>query len=132
MPTLKNRRGWPKALVVIADAIGDDAALKLIDDMGGTRLRIPSHPRPNSLLSVTLGHAMAQALAEVLAGTDVDIPSAARLRSKKSSILSAINAGGTTRDIARAHGVTMRYVRQLKADAAAEGPKASPMGQRVA
>lgn len=111
---MTGRRGWPATMVTIAEAIGDDAARSLVNGLGGTRIRIPRHPRPDSHLTKVLGPVAVLHLATALAGAEFDIPTAAILRCKKTAILGSIEAGGNAREIAREHGVTMRYVRRLK------------------
>lgn len=110
---MSERRGWPASLVVVADAIGDEAALTLVKRMGGTRLRIPRHPRSGSNLTEAIGLPAARMLADMLWGAEIEIPTVA-VRSKKLAILRSIEEGGSTLDIARKHGVCTRYVRRLK------------------
>lgn len=93
------------------------AALKLLQEWGGTKRYIPAHPRPGSPLVEIVGMEAAQVLADLCGSTDYDIPSRAWLgglgATQKAAIL---RAEGGTREVAEALGCSERYVRMVRDD----------------
>ena len=104
-------RGWPASLVEIAEVIGQPAALRLVDAYGGTVCYVPQ--------SVDAGHRLAQSIGLVAAGhlvaryggEKVEVPVLHVARTRKAMIA---QAEGGVAEIARALGVTRRWVRAVR------------------
>ncbi|WP_439596478.1 sigma factor-like helix-turn-helix DNA-binding protein [Falsiroseomonas sp.] len=64
----------PAELDYLADRIGPEATLAVVEQFGGTRIPIPRHPNQGSKLARAIGLAATQALSEWRGGEDVKIP----------------------------------------------------------
>ncbi|KGJ18707.1 Mor transcription activator family protein [Paracoccus sanguinis] len=109
--------------------LGLPARLRLVANAGGQRRPIPHMASAgNSKLAGEVGADVARWLASRFAGEDIDIPNdTSTARSAKSARLVAdiLEAGLTeptrsANDLARAHGVTRRWVVMLRAALRAE------------
>jgi len=102
----------PRAL---AERLGYDAGLLLMRKLGGTQVLVPTTTR-GSVISRALGEDAALVMAELFGGSYIDIPLGTRLQSieKREAILAR---KGSSTSVARALGVTRRYVNMLRADA---------------
>lgn len=89
------------------------AALRLVAAWGGTKQRIPEHPRPDSQLAKLIGLDAALILAEHYPGWH-DVPTTAGLRSLKQCIL---RRPESTRETALALKTSESYVRRVRRDA---------------
>ncbi|MCX9146599.1 hypothetical protein [Erythrobacter sp. WG] len=112
----------PQVLDDIARLAGEDAARKVAEAVGGTRVYIPPVPGPDHWLSKLVGLEAARKIGDHFtggfAGTPLEIPLAdtgfiARMQAKCDAMLLA----GTysERDIARACEYTIRTVRRRRA-----------------
>jgi hypothetical protein len=114
--TPTSRRGWPLALVRVADVIGDAAALKLMAACGGDKLYVPVRPIPTHDITRAIGPDAAALLSAAFGGQQIEIPNGRHLHSAKSRIAEAIASGDAgSHDLARATGATARHVRRVKA-----------------
>ncbi len=67
----------PSVLQEIAEVIGDELIMKLVDHFGGIRIYVPTHPRkvrPSHPLAVAIGLDHARQLTEAFAGEELSIP----------------------------------------------------------
>jgi Mor family transcriptional regulator len=107
----------PSLLQDIANTIGFDAAMKLVERFGGTRIYVP---RPQSMawnhpLSEALGSPDAVRLAHAFQGEAVEIPlatDAQRFR-RDVEIVSAYSQGATQRELAQKYRTSERNVRKI-------------------
>lgn len=113
-------RGWPAALVRIAEVTSTAAALKLVDAFGGTSIYVPQSITSEDRLALILGAEAAVALAEAFGGDRLDIPTMAFARHRKAMI---IQAEGSARVVARRLGVTERYVRMVRNAGSTHDPR---------
>ncbi|WP_338665011.1 hypothetical protein VQH23_07500 [Pararoseomonas sp. SCSIO 73927] len=98
----------PAELSPIADLIGREALLRLIETHGGTRLFIPERPVEGSVLTGAVGLPAALALSSRMAGTYLKVPLA---RAWRAAILR--HYGATNPQIARALGVTEGAIERM-------------------
>ena len=112
----------PGALADIAAVAGEEAALAIAAERGGTQVYIPPQPDREHWLSRLVGHKAAVAIADRLTcgvgGMRVELPlgpkgHAARQRDKVDRLIAEGNL--SERDIARATGYTIRGVRRRAA-----------------
>ncbi len=97
----------------IAEVIGDEAAVKLARDFGGTRVRIVAEPCESHLLTLSIGLEDALAIGARFAGEDLVIPmykSRARRRFDLDLIRKLRARHRTITAIARQVGCTERHV----------------------
>jgi DNA-binding NarL/FixJ family response regulator len=100
-------------LMEIAQAIGTDAAGKLVSDFGGTRLYVPHVPEAEDPIAQSIGIAAAQELARTYGGDRLDVPNPV---SRREHILTLRASGLTIEAIARALHCTSRRVYQVLAE----------------
>lgn len=102
----------PAELAWLTTIIGADAALRLIEEHGGTRLYVPKEVNQRSAARLGIPRAAAQALAECFGGEHILIPVARAWRVR------LYRARGMTYPaIARRLGITERAVGRILADA---------------
>lgn len=66
---------WPDSLVQLAEVVGSEAALKLIDHFGGTRAHyIARDVKPNHPWAQLMGIEAYTALVKAFGGTQIDLP----------------------------------------------------------
>lgn len=106
----------PSMLQELVDLIGQDAAAKLIDIFGGTRLYIPHSPQDDDLLTGSLGPEAALKLARIYGGDRIEVPNPTPRRAR---ILELRETGCSIDAIARNLGCTRRRVFQVLAEARA-------------
>lgn len=111
----------PGVLAEIAAVAGEDAALAIAADRGGTQVYIPPQPARDHWLSRLVGHKSALAIADRLtagiSGARIVLPlgpkgHAARQRAKVDRLIKEGEL--SERDIARATGYTIRGVRMRR------------------
>lgn len=119
--SLKSMRGRRSTLNELIEAVGEDAALKLIRAFGGTRLYVPHSPEANDLLASTIGYYAATRLARIYGGDRVDVPNPPPRRIR----IMQLRASGMSVDaIARELRCTRRRVFQVLAEARdSDGPE---------
>lgn len=112
----------PYVLDEIARIAGDDAARKVAEAYGGTRVYIPPIPGPDHWLTRLVGQDAANRIGDRFtggfAGARVDIPLAdtgfvARMQAKCDAMI--LSGKHSERDIARACEYTIRTVRRRRA-----------------
>ena len=103
--------GLPGVLGEIEAIAGADAALRIVESAGGTRIYIPTPGRltaDHRLVSI-LGLAAATEIAERLAGSVLEIPTARPVLAHR-----LFEGGATIAEVARRLGITERRARQLR------------------
>lgn len=104
--------------------IGTDLTIQLSQDFGGTRLHIPLNPGPNSPLSVSVGLAAAQKIAQVYGGMYFNVA----LSLGKRAEIKALNAAGWSAPaIARKVRCGVRLVYAIRAEIANEKQISLPL-----
>lgn len=107
----------PRTVRELADTIGLPAARRLIDAYGGTAFYVPRRPTP--ALEALIGTESAQALVDNYhAGSErLQLPRcvAAMRAVEHQAIVAAYYDGATAFELARAYGVTERWVYALAA-----------------
>ncbi|MBF0249945.1 MAG: hypothetical protein HQL35_04865 [Alphaproteobacteria bacterium] len=106
-----DRHNLPPLLADVAERAGVGGALKLMTEFGGQEITVPKIPRPGQVLYERCGRDVAEALADLRGGEIVPIPNGACLKSKKRAIA---DDDGPSNTLAKRHGVTSRYVRQVR------------------
>jgi|SRR5271154_540041 len=110
------RRERLSMLQELINLIGPDAAAKLIDLFGGTRLYIPQSPQEDDLLCASIGIEAAAKLARTYGGDRLEMPNPTPRRAR---ILALRQTGCSVDAIARQLGCTRRRVFQVLAEARA-------------
>ncbi|MFN3990035.1 MAG: hypothetical protein ACK4IS_07235 [Erythrobacter sp.] len=111
----------PQVLADIAMIAGEEAARRVAEAVGGTRVYIPPHPGPDHWLAKLLGLEAARKIADHftagVGGARVDIPlgDSGFIAGQQARIDAMILAGRSERDIALACGYTERSVRRRRA-----------------
>lgn len=111
--------GWPARLLEVAEVIGADSALLLVEKFGGIRVYVPSQEmlHHSHHLARELGWDKALTLCQAWGGEHIDVPTLYYAKAKKQRIVNAI---GSNRAIAIRFGVTEAYVRKLRAGMGAQ------------
>lgn len=104
-------RGWPASLVEIAEVIGATATLRLVDAYGGTVCYVPNAIDAKHRLAQAIGLAAAQGLVARYCGEKIEVPVLHVARTRKALIA---QAEGGVAEVARALGVTRRWVRMVR------------------
>jgi len=117
----------PPIVQEFVEVAGLEAALKLVDAYGGTRVWFPERPEPDHHLVKALGDA-AYALCERFALEWIDIPKCARaLRAvRDAAIVEKLRQGRTQAEVAREVGLTWRQVANIAARYRAMEPDPQP------
>lgn len=102
----------PSSLHDVIDAIGIDAALRLVEHLGGTRLYVPERMTPDHPIVALLGHKHAYALAEHFGGDQIILPRCvAAIRAMRDETIRLQRSGGaSTKALAIKHGLTERQI----------------------
>lgn len=101
----------PPLIAMLAERVGEGAALSLMHHFGGQEIKVPLRPRPGQALVDLCGMKLARALAEMRGGENLAIPNGQALRSKRRAIQSA---KGSVSEVVRQTGATSRWVRKVK------------------
>lgn len=104
----------PDGLRRIADVIGVELTLRLVDEHGGVAQHyLPKRPREHHAWARTIGFEAYSALCAALGGERIDIPRAAFRHLKKTAILELLDSGLSLREISRRVRCTERYVHMV-------------------
>src|SRR5690606_29772942 len=103
---------WPPILRRVADELGDDVALKLMREFGGTRIKLPRNPGPGTRLATLLGAEMARRVVGLLGHGELPVPTCAAVTQAmwRRDVRAARRDGATISAIARRYGVSERTV----------------------
>jgi Mor family transcriptional regulator len=104
-------------LDAIVDAIGGEAAAKLVAEFGGRRLYVPHNPGPQDPVASVIGADAASVLARTFGGDRLVVPANFERAHRRERIISARARGLTIAAIAREHHCTERYVYRVLARA---------------
>lgn len=107
------RCGRSSMLDELIGAIGETAALKLVESFGGVRVYVPQMPEPEDVLSQLIGTEAALKLAQIYGGERLELP---HPNSRRSKILSLRRTGLIVDLIALQAGCTRRRVFQVLAE----------------
>lgn len=111
----------PGVLAEIAEAAGEEAALAIAKELGGTQIYVPPVPAIDHWLSRLVGIENARAIADKLTcgvgGRRVDLPLGPRghAENQRARVDAMIREGRSERDIALATGYSIRGVRRRRA-----------------
>lgn len=108
---------FPGALRIVAEGVSIPVALRLAQELGGTRLWMPERPRPGSALVKAMGQDDAERIAALFGPGRVEIPigPAAQDRGPARVILDMLREGLSHTEIARAARVHVRTVERYAA-----------------
>ena len=106
----------PAVLRLVAEAAGVEAALKLSQARGGTRIYVPRKFQADHWLVALIGVAGANALRDYHAGETIDLPLGIGGSAQNARLTArlALDAGASVAQAARAAGLTERAVYALK------------------
>ena len=96
------------------------AVRALCGALAGTSLYIPKRLRAGNRLAALVGPKLAERLSAACGGQTLELPTA-RARHNRDLVMRLAGEGWTTGDIARASGLSLRRVRQIRAAFAADG-----------
>jgi hypothetical protein len=113
----------PKVPRALAERLGFDTGWLLIAKFGGKQLAIPTTftRRNGTVLTRALGEKAARVMAELFAGSTLEIPTGARFRSQDRRKAIALHRGSHG-EVAASIGCTRRYVRMVRAAAKPASP----------
>lgn len=102
----------PSSLEEIAEVIGREGALKLVNECGGTRIFVPRNLRIQHKLVILLGMEQARRLSSHFGGETLTVVRAANLlrRTRNREIVRRYDAGEGVRQLARDHCLTERQI----------------------
>lgn len=103
----------PASLVDVAETLGLPVALALVQNFGGLEVKFPTRPHPGHPVIKALGEVDGFALCAFLGGQQVYVPHARPARSLRSEVLELSAKGRKGPEIARALGISQRYVRMV-------------------
>ncbi len=106
----------PAILDRLIALIGHQATLDLVRGYGGRRIYIPKAPRPDSPVSLRVGHDAAHAMAQQCGGETIELPAErnALIRLRDAVIVNRLDAGESPRDVAADQGLSPRHVRHIR------------------
>ncbi|MEO5332140.1 MAG: hypothetical protein H7839_08965 [Magnetococcus sp. YQC-5] len=102
----------PASLQEIADVIGREGALKLVKELGGTRVFVGRRMKPNHKLAILLGHGPALKLSQMFGGETLTVVRGATLlrRARNREIIKRYDSGEGVRSLARRFTLTERQI----------------------
>lgn len=108
---------YPGVFSEIKELAGEEIAMLLVGQYGGTRLYIPDTLSPEHALILLLGSEGAQQLADEFGGLYVEVPRAIKqLIAKRNSLIAADHAVGLSQSqLARKYQLTERTIRTILA-----------------
>lgn len=99
----------------VADVIGLEAALRLVQAFGGVRFAVPRKCAAQHPLTIALGEEAVLSLERFCGGTELRIPTAAQAcRGRRDRAITAERAAGrAVQELARRFGLDERRVQQI-------------------
>jgi len=99
------------------DALGPEGLAVLVRAYGGLRIRVHTRPRLDTELAERLGPEIYARLQQTYAGEEIGVPqlTAAVAAARAARVLEQHAQGVTAARIARAEGISLRWVRELLA-----------------
>jgi len=110
---MSGKIGLPLSMVELAETLGLQIALSLIQNFGGQDIKWPVRPRPDHPVIKALGERDGLAVCEYLGGSPLYIPHGRPGRVSAARIAALEAAGLDRAGIARALGVSARHVRRV-------------------
>lgn len=111
----------PGVIGIVADQLGEGAALRLAGEFGGQRLYIDRFPRQDHKIARAVGMEISRVLSAEFGGENIEIPRAAAVVDgsiyRRDEILSSSES---VNSLARRLGCTERRVRQVRSSAAGD------------
>lgn len=104
----------PEIMRRVAEELGVDAAVRLIDVLGGKDVFVPSKAE-GSPLAEQVGIEIATVLCEEWPGIKIEVPNGKIWRAHRRRLAILSNPRKTTNELAEELGVTTRQVRYLRA-----------------
>jgi hypothetical protein len=101
---------WPQRLVDIAEVIGPECALLLVEHVGGISSYVPKEPDSGHKLARIIGLPALRLLAEMYGGEWLEVPKYAAAKSKKVKIRQLLKDGTSARETALKADATERWV----------------------
>jgi len=101
----------PKRVAELADVVGLEAALKLVELRGGRRLYVPKHATAQHWLVPYIGLTAVEQLAAHYQGADIEIDRCQDL--KRAIIVAEFERGVSTSILAEHYGCTERNIRYM-------------------
>lgn len=96
----------------IAETLGIEVVIKLVQHFGGTRFMVPKKLKPHHQINV-LGEEKAQAFCDYLGGEQIEIPRRLKKNPVTARQITDLEKQGLTRvQIARKLGVSLRHIRR--------------------
>ena len=118
----------------IVRVIGLPAAVKLVEQFGGTRVYLP-HPsrvKPDTPVAQMLGVEAAVRLASEWPQCEIAIPSSATLRHERDRAIRAEPDNVSIRELAKKYDLTERQIYNIRATADPDEPSPGQAAQRSA
>lgn len=116
---MNNDPKLPRSVQEVADVIGRDQALTLVDSLPRAYSRpwqicvyVPKTVGPDHALSVILGWGVAQTLARAFGGELLKLAGGARA-ARGEAVRAALRSGQTVQDVAREYRMSDRQVRNI-------------------
>lgn len=101
---------WPQGLIDIAEIIGPELALVLVQHVGGVPVYVPKQPESSHKLAKFIGLPALRKLSEIYGGDLLDVPKYAAAKSKKVRLRQLLKDGNSFREAALNADATVRYV----------------------
>lgn len=102
----------PGSVRDIAETLGLDVVIRLVDHFGGCEIYIPDQIKPDHPL-MALGETAARALVEYCPRDRINVPKSLNPKPTASTIEDLENRGLTRNQIARELNITQRHVRRV-------------------
>lgn len=117
----------PESIIRLAESIGWDIALKLVECYPGMRLRIPVKLADTHVLVQQLGKDGAMALVKLCADEEIYIPKAKAhmLAKRNAAIVEEYTLGAKVPDLVRRYGLTDRQIYNVLAKPVIEAQQLS-------
>lgn len=113
LPAVPPVEALPPSLRDVAETLGLQIALKLIEHFGGAEMKFPKNPGADHPVLAALGNEDGRALCSFLHGGLIYVPHAKARRSIRMDVLALQADGKGRREIARLLGVSQRHVRRM-------------------
>ncbi|OOZ41642.1 hypothetical protein BOW53_02890 [Solemya pervernicosa gill symbiont] len=107
---------FPQSIQDLADVVGIDGVLKIVEARGGIWLYVPRKANDDHWLARLIGFPALQQLVKIYAGEEIEIPRCAKSlkRAKDLEIANGIKEGASGAQLARQHHYTERGIRKVK------------------
>ncbi len=100
----------PAEMRPIAQVIGPDAALKLVESYGGVRITVPLRAHPRSVLGRAIGAEPLRRLVDVLGGNRLNVPLCRAWRVRVLRVRDGLSYAEIARSLHMTEGTVYRYL----------------------